>query len=212
MVDVNKMYTFLRGYFEGAGMTESMKALMLARKAHKDQTRKDGTPYVVHPLSMACYAIGLGIRDDNTVATILLHDVSEDCDIPVDLLPTNSVVRNGVRHMTIRKFDTDTSKIETKRRYFKELLDCPEALIGKAIDRYNNLSDMAESFTKDAMGKNCAETEALLMPVLHDAKEEYPHLANFLYVLRINLKTMVDTLKTICPEEYSFWVNEYIQK
>ena len=63
--DVNKMYTYLRGNLTGAKMTESLKALQYARDMHKEQTRKNGVPYIVHPLSMACYAIAINIHDDN---------------------------------------------------------------------------------------------------------------------------------------------------
>ena len=38
MADVNKMYTYLRGYFIGANMSESLKALSFASQQHKDQT------------------------------------------------------------------------------------------------------------------------------------------------------------------------------
>ena len=78
MPNVDKMYTYLRGYFIGANMSQSIAALQFARERHGGQTRKDGTPYIVHPLSMACYAVALGLRDDNVIATILLHDTIED--------------------------------------------------------------------------------------------------------------------------------------
>ena len=119
----------------------------------------------IHPLSMACYAVALGLRDDNVIATILLHDTVEDCGVRPEYLPVSDTVKRAVQHMTIVKFDTDLDKIETKCRYFNELLNNREALICKALDRYNNLGDMPMNFTKDAMGKNVAETEVLLLPV-----------------------------------------------
>ena len=91
--DLFEMTTYLRGFFEGAGMVTSLKALGYALAKHEGQTRKSGEPYAVHPLWMASYAVALGIKDDDTVAVILLHDVCEDCGIDLESLPFNSVVR-----------------------------------------------------------------------------------------------------------------------
>lgn len=205
MANVDKMYTYLRGYLIGANMSESLKALSFARQQHKNQKRKDGVPYIVHPLGMACYAVAMGLRDDNIVATILLHDVPEDCSVPVDFLPVNGVIKNAVRHMTIQKFNTDVDKIETKCRYFRELLDSREALLCKAIDRYNNLSDAPFALSADAIGKNLAETEILLLPILKEAKAVYVDLADPLFILRTNLETIVRILKNQYQDEYNKW-------
>lgn len=205
MANVDKMYTYLRGYLIGANMTESIKALSFARQQHSLQTRKDGTPYIVHPLSMACYAVALGLRDDNIIATILLHDVPEDCGIPVEFLPVNSTIKNAVKHMTITKFDTDVDKIETKCRYFNELLESREALICKALDRYNNLSDAPLSLSADAVAKNVAETEILLLPVLKSAKSVYADLADALFIMRTNLEVLTGILKKQCWDAYTKW-------
>lgn len=205
MANVDKMYTYLRGYLIGANMTESIKALSFARQQHSLQTRKDGTPYIVHPLSMACYAVALGLRDDNIIATILLHDVPEDCGVPVDFIPVNNTIRNAVKHMTITKFDTDVDKIETKCRYFNELLESREALICKALDRYNNLSDAPLSLSADAVAKNVAETEILLLPVLKSAKSIYADLADALFIMRTNLEVLVGILKKQYWDQYSKW-------
>ena len=209
MANVDKMYTYLRGFLVGAGMRESLKALGFARQQHSSQTRKDGTPYIVHPLSMACYAVAMGLREDNIIATILLHDVPEDCGILVDYLPVNDTIKNAVKHMTIQRFWTDVDKIETKCRYFNELLESREALICKALDRYNNLSDMPLSMSADSVGKNVAETEVLLLPILKEAKSLYPDLADALFVLRTNLEVLVNILKTQYPEEYDKWFVKY---
>ena len=210
MPNVDKMYTYLRGYLVGAGMNNSIKALQYARKAHDGQTRMgDGSPYIIHPLSMACYAVALGVKDDNIIATILLHDVVEDCDKQVEYLPVNDTIKRAVKYMTVTIFDTDTSKIETKCRYFNELLDCREALICKALDRYNNLADMPVHFTKDGLAKNIAETEVLLLPILKKAKEKYVDLADILFVLRTNLTTLCEAIRPQCVEEHQKWCLTY---
>lgn len=209
MANVEKMYTYLRGYLIGANMKQSIIALQFAREHHNGQTRRDGTPYIVHLLSMACYAVALGLRDDNIIATILLHDTVEDCGVRPEYLPVNDTVKRAVQYMTITKFDTDVDKIETKCRYFNELLNCREALICKALDRYNNLSDMPVFFTKDAMGKNVAETEVLLLPILKQAKERYADLADILFILRTNISTLNEVIKVQCHDEYTRWAYIY---
>lgn len=212
MANVEKMHTYLRGYLVGANMTESLKALQFAREHHAGQTRKDGTPYIAHPFSMACYAVALGLRDDNIIATILLHDVVEDCGVQIEYLPVNNTIRQAVKYMTVIEFDTDVDKIETKCRYFNELLDCPEALICKALDRYNNLADMPMNFTQDKMAKNIAETEILFLPILKKAKEKYPHLADILFVLRTNISTLNEAIKNQCKDKYTVWKAIYERK
>ena len=209
MANVDKMYTYLRGFLVGANMNESLKALGFARQQHSLQTRKDGTPYIVHPLSMACYAVAMGLREDNIIATILLHDVPEDCGILVEHLPVNDTIKYAVKHMTIQRFRTDVDKIETKCRYFNELLESREALICKALDRYNNLSDMPLNMSADSVGKNVAETEVLLLPILKEAKSLYPDLADALFVLRTNLEVLVNILKNKYPDEYGKWWTKY---
>lgn len=209
MSDVNKMYTYLRGFITGAKLSNSMRALSFMRKKHDGQTRKDGTPYIVHPLAMACYALAIGVTDDITIATILLHDVVEDCNTSLKELPVDDEVKAAVKHMTITSFDTDVDKIETKCRYFNELLDCPSAVICKALDRYNNLSDAVSSFSSDALAKNLVETDFLLLPVLYDAKQNYPELADVLFVLRTNLETLIYALKPNVLVEYEKWQSVY---
>lgn len=203
--DVKKMYTYLRAYLKGACMTESLRALAYARGKHKGQTRKDGTPYITHPLRMACYAAALGIRDDATMCTILLHDICEDCGISYHELPFDERVRTGVKYVTITKFNTDRSKDETKRRYYSELIYSPEACVTKGLDKYDNLTDMVFTLSDDAIGKNTAETDILLLPILKAAKDEYTHLSDILYVIRTNLKSVAGIYMMVFNSDYEKW-------
>ena len=185
--DVATMFTFLRGRLIGLGFEQSNIALAFARKAHSGQTRKDGKPYIVHPLSMACDAIACRGATDEIIATILLHDVCEDCNIPLKALPVNGTIKQGVKLMTIKPFYGE-EKSETKRRYFNELLYSKEAIVAKAFDRYDNLNDMEGVLSEEAIIKNIVETYELLMPVLKEAKYEYPEISDMLHTIRSKLK------------------------
>ncbi len=181
------MFTYLRGRLDGPGFEQSRAALVFARRAHSGQFRKNGKPYIIHPLSMACDAIACKGTTDEIVATILLHDVCEDCNIPLSALPVNEIVKTGVKLMTLRPFQGE-EKVETKRRYFNELLGSKEAVICKAFDRYANLNDAEGALAEEAIVKNILETHELLMPVLKEAKYEYPELSDMLHTIRTVLK------------------------
>jgi GTP pyrophosphokinase len=61
------------------------RAYDLALSAHGDQKRLSGTPYISHPVAVACILVELGM-DSESVAAGLLHDVVEDTKISLDEL------------------------------------------------------------------------------------------------------------------------------
>ena len=156
----DKMYTYIRGYASGAEMTQTLKALSFAREKHEGQMRKGGEPYIIHPLTMACNALSIGIKEDNIIATILLHDVCEDCGISLEELPVNDIVRRGVELMTFRVMEGETKEI-AKNRYYNELLENREASITKLIDRCHNVSCMAGAFSKEKLNQSLANSPPL---------------------------------------------------
>ena len=115
-----KMYTYIRGYATGAEMHETLKALTFARKQHEGQLRKSGEPYIIHPLAMACNALSLGIRDDEVIATILLHDVCEDCGVGLQELPVTDHIRRSVELMTFQVMAGETKDTAKNRGVFQK--------------------------------------------------------------------------------------------
>lgn len=188
-----KMYTYLRGLATGAGMRQTLKAMTFAREKHSGQFRKSGDPYIIHPLVMACNAVSIGIRDDNVVATILLHDVCEDCGVSLAELPVNDTIRRAVDLMTFRVMDGET-KETAKNRYYNLLLQSREATLTKLLDRCHNVSSMAGTFSREKLKAYIDETRRYVLPMLRRAKQLYPEDADVLFVLKYHIVSVVDSI------------------
>lgn len=190
----DKMYTFIRGFATGAKMPETLKALTFARQKHEGQFRKSGDPYIVHPLTMACNAISLGIRDDEVLATILLHDVCEDCNVSLAELPVSDNVKRGVELMTFKVLDGET-KESAKERYYNFILQSREATMTKIIDRCHNVSSMAGTFSKEKLLSYIEETRHFVYPLLRKAKDRYPEDADVLFILKYHMTSVIDSIE-----------------
>ena len=57
-----------------------LRAHAVAKRAHGDQKRASGSPYMTHPVAVASFVASLGF-DARTIAAALLHDVLEDTDV-----------------------------------------------------------------------------------------------------------------------------------
>jgi GTP pyrophosphokinase len=192
--DPDKMFTYLRGFFKGAQMRQSIASLGFAREKHEGYTRKgNGQPYIIHPLSMACYAVGIGIRDDKIIAAMLLHDVPEDTKTPLSELPVDDEVRLIVDCMTIQPYQNE-SKWQCKERYFNNLLRHPGAVICKGADRFDNLSTMEGEMPIDSIEKNVVETKNLLLPIMRKAKNHWPDMYDYINTYRHNIKVLCRAL------------------
>jgi len=188
------MYTYLRGFASGAGMKETLKALAFAREKHNGQFRKSGEPYIVHPLMMACNAVSMGIKEDAIVATILLHDVCEDCGVGVAELPVNDTVKHAVDLMTFRVMEGETKEI-AKNRYYNMLLESREAAMTKLIDRCHNVSSMAGTFSVEKLKSYIEETRHYVLPLLRKVKTMYPEESDILFVLKYHIVSVVDSIE-----------------
>lgn len=191
--NADKMYTYIRGYASALELQQTLRALAFAREKHKDQKRKSGDPYIIHPLTMACNALSLGIKDDNVIATILLHDVCEDCGVSLEELPVSDRVRHGVELMTFKVMEGE-SKESAKIRYYNMLPSCKEAAFTKLIDRCHNVSTMAGAFSKEKLIAYIDETRRYVIPMIRKVKEKYPDDTDVLFVLKYHIISVVDAI------------------
>ena len=82
---VEEMYQRLedtiRAYNPGANFTQIRAAFDCAEQAHRGQLRKDGTPYITHPLNVAQIVAEELHLDSESIIAALLHDTIEDTDV-----------------------------------------------------------------------------------------------------------------------------------
>jgi len=190
--DESKMYTYLKGYAMGLGWHDTLEALSFARIAHKEQRRKSGEPYIVHPLTVASHAVALGIKEDGVAATAILHDVVEDCGIKVENLPVSADTKDAIRRLT-------HIKGEPLGPYYREIGENRVASIVKLLDRCDNVSTMAGVFSVEKVVQYIGETRQYVLPLLRETKDKWPSDSNALFVLKYHITSVIDGLE-ICLE------------
>ena len=90
LFDEDHMSAFLKGKLDSGRFPEAQKALSYAKEKHRETKPRSGpgkVPYISHPLTMTCHALAMGLDDDILLASLLLHDVTEECGIPPSEMP-----------------------------------------------------------------------------------------------------------------------------
>lgn len=196
MFSEEHMYTFVQNAAISKNLTQTSVCLPLVKQLHEGQVRKgkDRVPYIYHPLMLCCHALALGLDEDDIIATALLHDVVEDCDISVEDLPVNKEVQKAVSLLSFSKTPEET-KDQAKNRYYQNISKNRLAVIVKVLDRCNNISSMAVAFSKEKMAEYIDETENFVMPVLDCMKHNYPECYNAAFLLKYQMLGILESLK-----------------
>jgi len=123
-------------------------AYQLARECHKDQKRRSGEPYIIHPLCVAIILAGMDM-DTATIAAALLHDVVEDtgiglADIEERFGSEIASLVDGVTKLT--NINYDMTKIEMQaenlRKMFVAMAKDIRVVLIKLADRLHNMRTM----------------------------------------------------------------------
>lgn len=193
LFDEERMSAFLKGRLKASGLSEALRALVYAKEKHAGAFRKPAEmkiPYIIHPLTMACHALALGINDDALLAALLLHDVAEDCGIEADMLPFSDEVRELVALVTKPK------KPFSESAYFDAILTNTKACLIKCIDRCNNLSNMSVGFSSDKIAEYTKETETFY-PALLRVVKACPLYNNAAWLLEYHIRSLLAMAKRI---------------
>lgn len=93
------------------------EAFELAARAHRGQTRKDGSsPYIGHPLAVARTLQEVGL-DEETLAAALLHDVVENSELTIDEVVERFGVDVGALVAALTDDETIADYAERKREH-----------------------------------------------------------------------------------------------
>lgn len=201
----DNMYFRMQDFALAEGLTETCRALRYISERHAGQFRRSGkyapekVPYINHPLLMACQAHAFGIRDDSLLAAILLHDVVEDTGVETENIPFGSEVKEIVRLVSFRVPDGETWE-QAKKEYYERIAKNGKACVVKIIDRCNNLSTMAGSFTRRRMIEYIQETENYVLPLTEILKNNYPEYGDLAFLVKYQIISLLETVKNLIHE------------
>ena len=211
-------YLFIKGYATALDLTQTLKALPLARKFHNGQYRKGFVeikgekyrlPYVLHVLKVASTLISLRLdHDDNMsrheldilLATALLHDSIEDAE---KYFPKGGEELMSKYHFSREIYDavklvskhpgyTD-EQLET---YFNEIKKNKYALLVKLADRSHNVEDLY-NMKIEKLHKYVYETRKYIYPLTKYGKANYPEYSNGFTILKSKIRSLTELTETL---------------
>lgn len=145
---------------------------------------------------MACQAHAYGIKDDTVLAAILLHDVVEDTDASLADLPASDEVKEIVGLLSFEvpdEMDWDSAK----KLYYERIRTNQKACLIKLLDRCNNVSTMAASFTKTRLKEYIVETENYVLPLASVLKNESIEYNEVAFLLKYHIISVIETIKNL---------------
>ena len=147
------------------------RAVDYAREKHKDQKRKDGSPYIIHPLAVAEIVAEIGL-DTDAILGALLHDCIEDTDSTYDDIarnfgPTVASLVEGVTKLTRVEYSTlEEQQMENLRKMFMAMSKDIRVILIKISDRLHNMRTM-EYQTPEKQKQKSFETMEIYAPIAH---------------------------------------------
>ncbi len=135
-------------YHPSSDLDTITKAYELARDAHKDQKRKSGEPYLIHPVCVAIILAQLEM-DKETIVGGLLHDVVEDTkyteeDLTEMFSAEVAALVDGVTKLTKINYSADKLELQAEnlRKMFLAMAKDIRVIIIKLADRLHNMRTM----------------------------------------------------------------------
>ena len=165
------MHKAIMKYMPNADMELIDKAVEYANAKHQYQKRKDGSPYIIHPLAVAQVVAEIGL-DMDAILGALLHDCIEDTDASHEDIEkifgtTVAELVEGVTKLTRTDFSTsEEAQMENLRKMFMAMSKDIRVVLIKIADRLHNMRTMQYQ-TPEKQIKKCRETMDIYAPLAH---------------------------------------------
>ena len=162
----------VRSYNPSADFAQIRAAFEFAQEAHKDQKRKSGEPYIIHPLAVAQIVAEELRLDSESIMAALLHDVIEDTgatheDVARIFSPTIADLVEGVSKLTRIQYATkEDEQMENLRKMLIAMSKDIRVILIKIADRLHNMRTM-EYQTPMKQKQKSLETMEIYAPISH---------------------------------------------
>ena len=162
----------IRDYNPGADFEQIEKAYQFAAAHHGEQKRKDGSPFITHPLSVAQIVADELHLDSESIIAALLHDCIEDTeatyeDVAREFSPTVADLVEGVSKLTRTHYTTkEEEQMENLRKMLMAMAKDIRVILIKIADRTHNMRTM-EYQTPEKQQQKSLETMEIYAPIAH---------------------------------------------
>ena len=167
-----KLEDTVRHYNPSANFQQIRSAFEFAAKAHGPQMRKDGSPFITHPLAVAQIVAEELHLDSESIEAALLHDTIEDTsatheDISRLFSPTVADLVEGVSKLTrVHYTSKEEEQMENLRKMLMAMSKDIRVILIKISDRLHNMRTM-EYQTPEKQKQKSFETMEIYAPIAH---------------------------------------------
>ena len=180
------------------------RAYEYADEKHKNQLRKSGEPYIIHPLAVAEIVAEIGL-DTDAITAALLHDCLEDTDASFEEISrmfgeTVANLVEGVTKLTRVQYSTmEEQQMENLRKMFMAMSKDIRVILIKIADRLHNTRTLQYQTPAKQISKSM------------ETMEVYAPLAHRLGMQKIKWELEDTSLQYLDPEGYQEII-DYLKK